>query len=94
MTSSYRMTNLFFSLSEAVESTLHVPGLVGVVLFYLLILGVGILAAWKTKTLTSNNKDDYMVAGRNMGLGLGTVTLTGQIDVRAFRIRQHTRICQ
>ncbi len=68
-----------FSLFDGLtlQSSLHVPGLVGVVLFYLLILGVGILAAWKTKTLTSNNRDDYMVAGRNMGLGLGTVTLTG-----------------
>ncbi len=66
-------------MTEEVESALHVPGLVGVILFYLLILGVGILAAWKTKTLTSNNRDDYMVAGRNMGLGLGTVTLTGEM---------------
>ena len=70
-----------FSLSEGVQSTLHVPGLVGVILFYLLILGVGILAAWKTKTLTSNNRDDYMVAGRNMGLALGSITLTGEIKV-------------
>ncbi len=76
-----------FSLSEGVGSTLHVPGLVGVILFYLLILGVGILAAWKTKTLTSNNRDDYMVAGRSMGLALGTVTLAGEIDAGTFRIR-------
>ncbi len=59
------------------ESALHIPGLVGVVLFYLLILVGGILAAWKTKTLTSNSRQDYMVAGRNMGLTLGTITLTG-----------------
>ncbi len=74
----HSLTGLF-SLFDglAFQSSLHVPGLVGVVLFYLLILAVGILAAWKTKTLTSNNRDDYMVAGRNMGLGLGTVTLTG-----------------
>ena len=64
---------------QTVESALHVPGLVAVILFYLLILGVGILAAWKTKTLTSNNRDDYMVAGRSMGLALGTVTLTGRL---------------
>ncbi len=62
------------------ESILHVPGLVGVVLFYLLILGVGILAAWKTKTLTSNNRYDYMVAGRKMGLALGISTLAGEIQ--------------
>ena len=77
-------------------SILHVPGLVGVVFFYFLILGVGILTAWKTKTLTSNNRYDYVVAGRKMGLTLGIATLAGEIqdwpvtiDITRYWIRKN-----
>ena len=69
---------------------LNVAGLVGIIVFYLLILGIGIWAAWKQKKTRSENgfssseegmamndeTEDVILAGRNLGLFVGAMTMT------------------
>lgn len=66
---------------------LNVLGLVGIIVFYLLILGVGLWAAFKKKKGSSDElceggekvteSEDVMLAGRDIGLFVGAMTMTG-----------------
>ncbi|KAJ8350640.1 hypothetical protein SKAU_G00257700 [Synaphobranchus kaupii] len=59
---------------------IHVEGLVAIVIFYLLILGVGIWAAWKNKNSGvlegTDRSETIMVGGRDIGLFVGGFTMT------------------
>ncbi|XP_037345418.1 high-affinity choline transporter 1-like [Pungitius pungitius] len=59
---------------------IHVEGIVAIVIFYLLILGVGIWAAWKNKNSGAGDGVDQseriMVGGRDIGLFVGGFTMT------------------
>ncbi|XP_051882331.1 high-affinity choline transporter 1 [Pristis pectinata] len=60
--------------------TVHVDGIVAIVLFYLLILFVGLWAAWKSKNSPSGGAMDQseaiMIGGRDIGLLVGGFTMT------------------
>ncbi|XP_005807721.1 high-affinity choline transporter 1-like [Xiphophorus maculatus] len=60
--------------------TIHVEGLVAIVLFYVLILFVGIWAAWKNKNSgvgeSGDRSESIMVGGRDIGLFVGGFTMT------------------
>ena len=58
---------------------LSIPALISVILFYLVILAIGIWAGRKGKATT----DDAMVAGRSLGVFIGILTMTGQSQPRA-----------
>ena len=62
--------------SAVLRGELNVWGLVGVILFYLVILVIGILVSWKTKSWKTKDSEDVMVAGRNIGLLVGVFTMT------------------
>lgn len=53
---------------------LNVPGLVAVIIFYIIILVIGLWAARRTKGET--NSENVMLAGRNIGLFVGVFTMT------------------
>lgn len=53
----------------------HWGGVVAIVIFYLLILIVGLWAARKGKG--SSDTEDVMIAGRNIGVAVGIFTMTG-----------------
>ncbi|TSQ01572.1 High affinity choline transporter 1 [Bagarius yarrelli] len=59
---------------------IHVEGLVAIGLFYLLILFVGIWAAWKNKNSgvadRKHQSESIMVGGRDIGLFVGAFTMT------------------
>ncbi|XP_028657167.1 high-affinity choline transporter 1 [Erpetoichthys calabaricus] len=59
---------------------IHVEGLVAIILFYVLILFVGIWAAWKNKNSGNASGTDrcetIMVGGRDIGLFVGAFTMT------------------
>ncbi|CAB3993264.1 high-affinity choline transporter 1-like [Paramuricea clavata] len=66
---------------------LNVLGLVGIIVFYLLILGVGLWAAFKRKRSSNSDElceggdkptesEDVMLAGRDIGLFVGAMTMT------------------
>uniref|UniRef100_A0A3B4A1F3 Uncharacterized protein n=1 Tax=Periophthalmus magnuspinnatus TaxID=409849 RepID=A0A3B4A1F3_9GOBI len=60
--------------------TIHIEGLVAIALFYLLILFVGIWAAWKNKhsgeAEGTDRSETIMVGGRDIGLFVGGFTMT------------------
>ncbi len=55
---------------------INIGGIVAIVIFYLLILVVGIWAA-KKKGSGSESEEEVMLAGRNIGLFVGIFTMTG-----------------
>nr|XP_039250348.1 high affinity choline transporter 1-like isoform X1 [Styela clava] len=56
---------------------INVPGLISVIVFYLLILGIGIWAAWsKRKKGAGQKTETIMVAGRDIGAFIGSFTMT------------------
>jgi len=59
----------------------NVGGLVSVGLFYLLILGVGIWSGWKQKKKAVNDTENIILAGRDIGLFIGVLTMTGESGV-------------
>lgn len=56
---------------------MNVTGVIGIVVFYVLILFVGIWAA-KKKGSGSESEEEVMLAGRNIGLFVGIFTMTGK----------------
>lgn len=55
---------------------INVAGIISIVLFYLLILGVGIWAGLK-KGAGNDSEEEVMLAGRSIGLFVGIFTMTG-----------------
>ncbi|CAH8641645.1 unnamed protein product [Dicrocoelium dendriticum] len=83
----------------------YVPGLVAIIIFYVLILGVGFWAARRSKKLSaaSTESEEVMLAGRNIGLIVGIFTMTatwvggGYINGTAentFKLGQGLAWCQ
>ena len=63
---------------------MNIPGLISIIVFYLLILAVGIWAARKKKNIDDNGnlsdselQDEVILAGRSIGCFVGTFTMTG-----------------
>ncbi|VEL29545.1 unnamed protein product [Protopolystoma xenopodis] len=57
----------------------QVLGIVAIVVFYVLILVVGLWAAKRSKkTEGMSESEDVMLAGRNIGLIVGIFTMTGK----------------
>ena len=64
---------------------LNIAGIVSIVLFYLLILVVGIWAGRK-KEEGNDSEEEVMLAGRNIGLFVGIFTMTGKISIMFNKI--------
>ena len=56
---------------------INIVGVVAIVVFYLLILVVGLWAARRRK----EGEEEAMLAGRSIGLFVGTFTMTGNLHV-------------
>lgn len=71
-----------FLAKSGATMTIHVEGLVAIAVFYLLILFVGIWAAWKNKhsgeAEGTDRSETIMVGGRDIGLFVGGFTMTGE----------------
>ncbi|KAG8001616.1 High affinity choline transporter 1 [Nibea albiflora] len=70
----------FLDRKTGATMTIHVEGLVAIAVFYLLILFVGIWAAWKNKhsgeAEGTDRSETIMVGGRDIGLFVGGFTMT------------------
>ena len=58
----------------------NIPGVISLVVFYLIILGIGLWAAWRKKQKGNSHQDESeraMVGGRDIGLIVGSFTMTG-----------------
>lgn len=73
-----------------VKMTIHVEGLLAIIIFYLLILMVGIWAAWKNKRSGtsdgSTRSESIMVGGRDIGLFVGGFTMTGESYISSHKV--------
>lgn len=82
---------------SAATMTIHVEGLVAIAFFYLLILIVGIWAAWKNKhsgeAEGTDRSETIMVGGRDIGLFVGGFTMTGEGFVLQLSFPSFPRIC-
>lgn len=56
---------------------INIAGVASIVLFYLLILAVGIWAGRK-KQAGNDSEEEVMLAGRSIGLFVGIFTMTGE----------------
>lgn len=55
----------------------NIAGLVSVLVFYVVILAIGVYASWRAKAMETGHKsEDVMLAGRNIGLVVGVFTMT------------------
>ena len=54
---------------------INIGGLVAIIVFYLIILGIGLWAARRRKE--GHAEEETMLAGRSIGYFVGTFTLTG-----------------
>lgn len=64
---------------------ISIAGVVSIVLFYLLILAVGIWAGRK-KEEGNDSEEEVMLAGRSIGLFVGIFTMTGELVAISFYI--------
>ena len=53
----------------------YIVGVVGIIVFYALILAIGI---WAGRRKKSKEEEETMLAGRSIGYLLGSFTLTGK----------------
>lgn len=64
--------------------TIHIAGVIAIVVFYVLILLVGLWASRKTKQIGDGvDSETVMLAGRNIGLLVGVFTMTGECYVHS-----------
>lgn len=61
---------------------LNIPGLIMMVVFYLLVLGIGIWASVKSKKMEKNSQSGQVevsfLANRSVSLVVGVFTMTGK----------------
>ena len=60
------------------RSKLNVWGLVGLIVFYVLILTIGVVISWFKRGVSGTDSERAIVAGRDIGLTVGIFTLTGE----------------
>lgn len=61
--------------------SLYIPGIISIVVFYLLILAVGIWAGKKKPPSSGmeSESEEVMLAGRSIGMFVGIFTMTGTL---------------
>jgi len=68
-----------FDYGQLGKMAINVVGLVAMIVFYALILFVGIWAAWYKRNQGAGRKSEtIMVAGRDIGMFVGLFTMTGE----------------
>ena len=80
MESEEIVTNVPELTEDAVDvGDINVPGLVSIIVFYLIVLFIGIWAGWKQrKSQMTSDQETVMLAGRNIGLFVGVLTMGGR----------------
>ena len=80
MESEEIVTNVPELTEDAVDvADINVPGLVSIIVFYLIVLFIGIWAGWRQrKSQVTTDQETVMLAGRNIGLFVGVLTMGGR----------------
>lgn len=66
---------------QKARMAVDIPGLVSIILFYIIILIIGIWAARKSRVATDLSTEDVWLANRSLGAFVGIFTMTGKITV-------------
>lgn len=66
----------------------NVGGIISIIIFYVMILAVGIWAA-KKKQAGNDSEEEVMLAGRSIGLFVGIFTMTGKHNFDDFSFMKH-----
>ncbi|VDI81741.1 Hypothetical predicted protein, partial [Mytilus galloprovincialis] len=61
---------------------IHIPGLIGIIIFYLLILVIGLIAGRKKNK--TGDTDELLLAGRNLGFFVAVMTYTATLVGGAY----------
>ena len=75
----------------------NIAGIISIVIFYLLILAIGVFAAWKknqntNKSMTVEEEcNEVILAGRNIGIFVGCFTMTGMVLVFLFSFYEYDK---
>lgn len=64
---------------------INVGGIISIIIFYVMILAVGIWAA-KKKQAGNDSEEEVMLAGRSIGLFVGIFTMTGNNNNICFNL--------
>ena len=87
---SRKLLNLYLYVAgEATEDdSINVLGLVSIIVFYLIVLAIGVWAGWnqKRKQTQADDQETVMLAGRNIGLLVGVMTMGGKSFI--FNLQQ------
>ncbi len=69
---------------------INVIGVISVVVFYALILAVGIYFGWRQRRLLTKgaHSENIILAGRDIGLFVGVLTMTGNCENARFFIKK------
>ena len=65
---------------------INVAGLISIIVFYLVVLLIGLWAGWRQKRMakahgrSAMSEEEVMLAGRDIGLFVGILTMGGMID--------------
>ena len=68
-------------LDSSGDDSLNVPGLISIVVFYMVVLVIGIWAGWRQRKISRasghehTDQEEVMLAGRNIGLFVGILTM-------------------
>ena len=70
------------------DESINVLGLVSIIVFYLIVLAIGVWAGWnqKRKQTQADDQETVMLAGRNIGLLVGVMTMGGKSYI--FNLQQ------
>ena len=63
----------------------NTAGIFAVAVFYLIILLVGVFAAWKQRRSPGQSQETIMLAKRNIGMFVGVLTVTGSL-IKSCRV--------
>lgn len=68
------------SESDLEDSSINVSGLISLIIFYLIVLAIGVWAGWRQRRNTraagrEEDQEQVMLAGRNIGLFVGILTM-------------------
>ena len=65
---------------ELSETGINVSGLISIIVFYLIVLAIGVWAGWRQRRFQrEENQETVMLAGRNIGLFVGILTMGGNL---------------
>ncbi|KAF3841687.1 hypothetical protein F7725_023638, partial [Dissostichus mawsoni] len=92
--SSSRSTALFQSASCSLTMAVNIPGVAVMMFFYLLVLGIGIWASFKSKREAKKGTGDKtemaLLGNRGINLVVGIFTMTGDYVGRRRLHRGHS----